>query len=62
MKLLCFGILVVICYGIYMTVGPGGDGVIFGSVMGVLCALAGVKLERFRAKHYITPVSTEHLE
>jgi len=38
--------LVVISYLIYMVCGPGGDGVIFGSVLGAVCLLAGVKYER----------------
>lgn len=42
--------LIVAAYGIYMTVGPGGDGLIFASVVGAIAALAGVKFERIRIR------------
>ena len=32
---------VIAVYGIYMGFGPGGDGMIFGSVVGVIGAIAG---------------------
>lgn len=32
-------------YYIYMTIGPGGDGVIFGSVVLVLGVIAGIKVQ-----------------
>ncbi len=38
----CVGIAgVVAMYGIYMGLGPGGDGVVFGSVIAVVAGLAG---------------------
>ena len=38
----CVGMVCVVgMYGIYMCAGPGGDGVIFGSVMAVVGGLAG---------------------
>jgi len=38
----CFGIGgVVAVYGIYMGLGPGGDGLIVGSVIAVVAGLAG---------------------
>ena len=42
--------LIVAAYAIYMTVGPGGDGLIFASVVGAIAALAGVKFERIRIR------------
>lgn len=51
--LVCFGLFVVITYGIYMIFGPGGDGIIFGTVVGALCVLAGVKYEKMKQTRYI---------
>jgi len=42
--LVCMGGFVVFAYFIYMYIGPGGDGVIFGSVLVVLGAIAGIKV------------------
>jgi hypothetical protein len=36
--------LVVLSYAIYMICGPGGDGLIFASVVGAIGVIAGVKL------------------
>jgi len=44
--LVCMAGFIAVCYFIYMYIGPGGDGVIFGSVLGAICVLAGVKYER----------------
>lgn len=43
---LCFfGLLTVFTYFIYMYLGPGGDGAIFGSVMAMLGLFAGIKVK-----------------
>ena len=44
-KYLCvMGLCVVIAYGIYMFFNPHTDGIVFGSVMAVIGALAGVHI------------------
>lgn len=50
--------MIVVAYLIYMTAGPGGDGIIFGSVIGAVCALAGVHYGR-RSKSTECPVPSE---
>ena len=45
-SLVCMALLIVFSYFIYMYIGPGGDGIIFGSVMGAVMMLAGIKYER----------------
>jgi len=47
-QLCIMGMLIVVAYAIYMVFGPGGDGIIFGSVIAAVCVLAGVKYERYR--------------
>lgn len=51
--LVCMAALIVVSYFIYMFIGPGGDGVIFASVVGAVCVLTGVKYERMKARNYI---------
>ena len=46
--------LIVASYLIYMVFGPGGDGLIYASVVGAICVLAGVKYERFRIQKELT--------
>jgi hypothetical protein len=49
-SLVCMACLIVVSYFIYMWLGPGGDGLIYASVVGSVCLLAGVKYERNRAQ------------
>ena len=44
--LVCMASLIVAAYAIYM-VFVGGDGVIFASVVGAVCLLAGVKYQNY---------------
>lgn len=53
--LVCIAGLIAFTYFIYMSIGPGGDGIIFATVVGALCAIAGVKYEKFKQTGYITP-------
>lgn len=39
---------IVIAYSIYMVFGPGGDGIIFASVIGAVCALSGIYYQKKR--------------
>lgn len=47
-QLVCMAGLIIAAYAIYMGFGPGGDGLIFGSVIAAVCTLAGMKLENYR--------------
>ena len=42
--LVCIACLILFAYYIYMAVGPGGDGVIFASVVGALALIAGINI------------------
>ena len=44
MQATCFGALLLGFYLIYMTVGPGGDGVILSAFVGALAAFGGYKV------------------
>jgi len=57
-SLVCMAGLIVFTYFIYMYIGPGGDGAIFGSVIAAVCLLAGVKYERAR-KAAVSPSQLE---
>ena len=44
----CAIVAIVAAYGIYMCFNPGTDGVLFGSVMLVIGALAGLKMKEYK--------------
>ena len=58
-QLVCMAGLIIAAYAIYMGLGPGGDGVIFGSVIAAVCTLAGMKLENYRLQRQIIEPSKD---
>ena len=58
-QLVCMAGLIIAAYAIYMGLGPGGDGVIFGSVIAAVCTLAGMKLENYRLQQKLIAPSKD---
>ena len=56
------GSFIVCAYAIYMTWGPGGDGVIFGSVIGALCLLAGHRIGQKKGEAASSEAAIEYPE
>jgi len=48
-------------YGIYMGLGPGGDGIVFGTVIAAITALSGVYVGRKYAQPVVR-IETEPIE
>lgn len=58
-QLVCMGGLIVACYAIYSFTNPGGDGLLFGTVIAAVCTLAGMKLENFRLQRQLIEPSED---